>query len=41
MLTLKLLSRGMHPLGLVRSLRRRPPQQEGDEGEERASVYKS
>jgi glycosyltransferase involved in cell wall biosynthesis len=40
MVTLKLLSRGLHPLGLVRSLKRRPPLQE-EEGEERASAYKS
>jgi glycosyltransferase involved in cell wall biosynthesis len=39
MVALKLLSRGMYPLGLLRSLRRRPAA--GEEGEERASAYKS
>src|SRR4051812_43828772 len=39
MVALKLLSRGMYPLGLLRSLRRRPVADE--EGEERASAYKS
>ncbi len=39
MVTIKLLSRGMNPLGLVRSLRRRPAVE--DEAEERASAYKS
>jgi glycosyltransferase involved in cell wall biosynthesis len=38
MVTVKLLSRGLHPLGLVRSLRQRPPV---EDGEERASAYKS
>jgi glycosyltransferase involved in cell wall biosynthesis len=39
MVTLKLLSRALYPLGLVRSLRRRPGVIEEDE--ERASAYKS
>jgi glycosyltransferase involved in cell wall biosynthesis len=39
MVALKLLSRGMHPLGLVRSLRRR--RAAAEESEERASAYKS
>jgi glycosyltransferase involved in cell wall biosynthesis len=37
MVALKLLSRGLHLRGLVRSLRRRPV----EDGEERASAYKS
>jgi glycosyltransferase involved in cell wall biosynthesis len=39
MVALKLLSRGLHPLGLVRSLRRRPRALE--ESDERARAYKS
>jgi glycosyltransferase involved in cell wall biosynthesis len=38
MVTVKLLSRGLHPLGLARSLGQRPPI---EDGEERASAYKS
>jgi glycosyltransferase involved in cell wall biosynthesis len=42
MVTLKLLARGLHPLGLARSLLRRPVAvEEGEEREERASAYKS
>jgi glycosyltransferase involved in cell wall biosynthesis len=41
MVTLKLLARGLHPLGLLRSLRRRPPLLDDEDSEERASAYKS